>query len=187
MAIHHFLIYFSFQQKLEIPNASSGNSLSFISTFVANSSFTLNYCFSDPLSLVRDHRAKEVLTAQGIAVRSFNADLLYEPWDVNDAQGRPFTTFATFWDRCLSMPFDPEAPLLPPKRIISGMSSFKLFLLMVPHFYVCDLRECLASIGNINKTRKCKHSCYILFNHTVLKRNSMYVLSNCQSALKLDF
>ncbi|XP_057973538.1 cryptochrome-1 isoform X2 [Malania oleifera] len=74
----------------------------------------------DPLSLVRDHRAKEALTAQGIAVRSFNADLLYEPWEVNDAQGHPFTTFAAFWDRCLSMPFDPEAPLLPPKRIISA-------------------------------------------------------------------
>ncbi|KAJ4701338.1 cryptochrome 1 [Melia azedarach] len=77
----------------------------------------------DPLSLVRDHRAKEVLTAQGIVVRSFNADLLYEPWDVNDAQGRPFTTFAAFWERCLSMPFDPDAPLLPPKRIISGDTS----------------------------------------------------------------
>lgn len=74
----------------------------------------------DPLSLVRDHRTKEVLTAQGIAVRSFNADLLYEPWDVNDDHGRPFTTFAAFWERCLSMPYDPEAPLLPPKRIISG-------------------------------------------------------------------
>ncbi|KAF2291555.1 hypothetical protein GH714_025587 [Hevea brasiliensis] len=74
----------------------------------------------DPLSLVRDHQAKEVLTAQGIAVRSFNADLLYEPWDVNDAQGCPFTTFAAFWERCLSMPYDPEAPLLPPKRIIPG-------------------------------------------------------------------
>ncbi|KAG2692308.1 hypothetical protein I3843_08G046000 [Carya illinoinensis] len=74
----------------------------------------------DPLSLVRDHRAKEVLSAQGIAVRSFNADLLYEPWDVNDAYGQPFTTFASFWERCLSMPYDPEAPLLPPKRIISG-------------------------------------------------------------------
>ncbi|KAF2299694.1 hypothetical protein GH714_002520 [Hevea brasiliensis] len=74
----------------------------------------------DPLSLVRDHRAKEILTAQGIAVRSFNADLLYEPWDVNDDQGRPFTTFAAFWERFLSMPYDPEAPLLPPKRIISG-------------------------------------------------------------------
>ncbi|KAG4200647.1 hypothetical protein ERO13_A05G226100v2 [Gossypium hirsutum] len=74
----------------------------------------------DPISLVRDHRAKEVLTAHGVAVRSFNADLLYEPWDVNDAQGRPFTTFSAFWERCLSMPYDPEAPLLPPKRIISG-------------------------------------------------------------------
>lgn len=75
---------------------------------------------SDPLSLVRDHRVKEVLTSQGIAVRSFNADLLYEPWDVNDAYGHPFTTFTAFWERCLSMPFDPEAPLLPPKRIVSG-------------------------------------------------------------------
>ncbi|XP_044478457.1 cryptochrome-1-like isoform X2 [Mangifera indica] len=74
----------------------------------------------DPLSLVRDHRAKELLTAQGIAVRSFNADLLYEPWEVNDAQGHPFTTFAAFWERCLSMPYDPDSPLLPPKRIISG-------------------------------------------------------------------
>ncbi|KAG5018955.1 hypothetical protein AAZX31_06G098600 [Glycine max] len=77
----------------------------------------------DPLSLVRDHRAKEVLTAQGITVRSFNADLLYEPWDVNDAHGRPFTTFAAFWERCLSMPYDPESPLLPPKRIIPGDAS----------------------------------------------------------------
>ncbi|GMH00153.1 hypothetical protein Nepgr_001992 [Nepenthes gracilis] len=74
----------------------------------------------DPLSLVRDHRAKEILTAQGIAVHSFNADLLYEPWEVSDERGQPFHTFAAFWERCLSMPFDPEAPLLPPKRIISG-------------------------------------------------------------------
>ncbi|KAL7245663.1 hypothetical protein ACSBR2_000902 [Camellia fascicularis] len=74
----------------------------------------------DPLSLVRDQRAKEVLTAQGIAVRSFNADLLYEPWEVHDDQGHPFTIFEAFWERCLSMPYDPEAPLLPPKRITSG-------------------------------------------------------------------
>jgi len=77
----------------------------------------------DPLSLIRDHRVKEVLSAQGIRVRSYNADLLYEPWDVKDANGNPFTTFAGFWERCLSMPCDPEAPLLPPKRIISGCFS----------------------------------------------------------------
>ncbi|GAA0175536.1 DNA photolyase [Lithospermum erythrorhizon] len=74
----------------------------------------------DPISLVRDHRIKEALTAHGVAVRSFNADLLYEPWEINDDEGYPFTTFTEFWDRCLRMPFDPESPLLPPKRIISG-------------------------------------------------------------------
>ncbi|KAF9608262.1 hypothetical protein IFM89_008547 [Coptis chinensis] len=76
--------------------------------------------FVDPLSLVRDQRAKELLTDQGIVVQSFNADLLYEPWDVNDDQERPFTTFADFWNKCLNMPYDPAAPTLPPKRITSG-------------------------------------------------------------------
>ncbi|XP_042061648.1 cryptochrome-1-like [Salvia splendens] len=74
----------------------------------------------DPISLVRDHRVKEVLTAEGVTVRSFNADLLYEPWEVLDQDGLPFNTFSGFWDRCLSMPHDPEAPLLPPKRIFPG-------------------------------------------------------------------
>ncbi|CAI9775431.1 unnamed protein product [Fraxinus pennsylvanica] len=74
----------------------------------------------DPISLVRDHKAKEILAAQGVSVRSFNADLLYEPWEVHDKEGHPFTTFAAFWERCLSMLYDPKAPLLPPKRIISG-------------------------------------------------------------------
>ncbi|KAL6634605.1 hypothetical protein ACP70R_027276 [Stipagrostis hirtigluma subsp. patula] len=73
----------------------------------------------DPLSLVRDHRVKELLAAEGITVRSFNADLLYEPWEVLDDDGCPFTMFAPFWNRCLCMP-DPAAPLLPPKRINSG-------------------------------------------------------------------
>lgn len=75
------------------------------------------------MSLVRDHRAKELLTAQGVVVRSFNADLLYEPWEVHDDRGQPFTTFSAFWNKCLSMPYDPAAPLLPPKRIISGLRS----------------------------------------------------------------
>ncbi|KAF0906478.1 hypothetical protein E2562_011470 [Oryza meyeriana var. granulata] len=73
----------------------------------------------DPLSVVRDHRVKGLLTAEGITVQSFNADLLYEPWEVVDGDGCPFTMFAPFWNRCLCMP-DPAAPLLPPKRISSG-------------------------------------------------------------------
>ncbi|XP_049398749.1 cryptochrome-1-like [Solanum stenotomum] len=77
----------------------------------------------DPISLVRDNRAKETLSAEGVSVCSFNADLLYEPWEVVDDEGRPFSTFSDFWEKCLTMPYDPEAPLLPPKRIISGDAS----------------------------------------------------------------
>jgi cryptochrome 1 len=72
------------------------------------------------LSLVRDYRVKEQLATEGIDVQSFNADLLYEPWEVLDEDRRPFTMFAPFWNRCLCMP-DPAAPLLPPKRINSGI------------------------------------------------------------------
>ncbi|XP_047062499.1 cryptochrome-1-like [Lolium rigidum] len=74
----------------------------------------------DPISLVRDHRLKEMLAAEGIVVQSFNADLLYDPWEVNDDEGNPFNMFMPFWNRCLSMPYDPPAPLLPPKKINSG-------------------------------------------------------------------
>jgi cryptochrome 1 len=76
--------------------------------------------FSDPISLVRDHKLKEMLAAEGIVVQSFNADLLYDPWEVNDDEGNPFNMFMPFWNRCLSMPYDPPAPLLPPKKINSG-------------------------------------------------------------------
>ncbi|KAL5714845.1 Cryptochrome-1 [Ranunculus cassubicifolius] len=74
----------------------------------------------DPISLTRDHRAKQLLSDQGIVVQTFNADLLYEPWEINDDQGQPFNNFTEFWNRCLSMPYDPAAPMLPPKRIISA-------------------------------------------------------------------
>ncbi|KAK4804525.1 hypothetical protein SAY86_004342 [Trapa natans] len=100
----------------------STDSVSSLLEFVKSTGATqlfFNHLY-DPLSLIRDHRAKQSLTAQGVTVKSFNADLLYEPWEVNDEQGRPFTTFAAFWERCLSMPYDPESPLLPPKRIIAG-------------------------------------------------------------------
>lgn len=73
----------------------------------------------DPLSLVRDHRVKELLAGEGITVQSFNSDLLYEPWEVLDDDCCPFTMFTPFWEKCLCMA-DPAAPLLPPKRIHSG-------------------------------------------------------------------
>ncbi|KAH7301102.1 hypothetical protein KP509_23G012400 [Ceratopteris richardii] len=72
----------------------------------------------DPISLVRDHQVKQCLSRAGIIVNSFNADLLYEPWEVNDEKGQPFTTFREFWVKCMDMPAEPGAPTLPPKRIL---------------------------------------------------------------------
>jgi hypothetical protein len=35
----------------------------------------------------------------GALCRSYNADLLYEPWTVLDSNGEPFTTFTSFWQQ----------------------------------------------------------------------------------------
>jgi deoxyribodipyrimidine photolyase len=73
---------------------------------------------ADPVSLVRDHKLKQKLLELGFTVQSFNADLLYEPWEIYDDKGQAFTTFDPYWRKCLKMPFEPEAPLLPPRRLM---------------------------------------------------------------------
>lgn len=57
----------------------------------------------DPLSLVRDHEVKRRLSAAGIVARSFNGELLFEPWAVLDQKGLPLTTFQSFWDKYVSL------------------------------------------------------------------------------------
>lgn len=44
-------------------------------------------------------QVKQVLSKAGIECRSFNADLLYEPWEVLDEGGQPLTSFDSFWSR----------------------------------------------------------------------------------------
>lgn len=80
----------------------------------------------DPVSLVRDHNIKQKLGEQNIAVHSYNGDLLYEPWEVYDEKGHAFTTFAPFWDKCLSMQLDP-ASLPTPWRLVPAAGSVKRF------------------------------------------------------------
>uniref|UniRef100_A0A383WNN2 Photolyase/cryptochrome alpha/beta domain-containing protein n=1 Tax=Tetradesmus obliquus TaxID=3088 RepID=A0A383WNN2_TETOB len=68
----------------------------------------------DSISMVRDQQVKDDLRSNGILVSSFNADLLYEPWEVLDEQQQPYTTFKSYWDRCLAMPYAPPLPLPEP-------------------------------------------------------------------------
>ncbi len=72
---------------------------------------------ADPVSLVRDHSVKQGLAEQGISVRTFNGDLLHEPWQVYDDNGQAFTVFNAYWQKCLNLPYEPEAPVLPPRRL----------------------------------------------------------------------
>ena len=53
----------------------------------------------DPISLVRDNEVKAAMCSLGVHCQSFNGDVLYEPWEVLAEGARPFTTFATFWNR----------------------------------------------------------------------------------------
>ncbi|CAJ2628166.1 unnamed protein product [Trifolium pratense] len=71
----------------------------------------------DPVSLVRDHNIKEKLVELGLSVKSYNGDLLYEPWEIYDEKGHAFTTFDRFWQKCLHKQTEPVS-LIPPWQLV---------------------------------------------------------------------
>ena len=70
----------------------------------------------EPANIERDKRIKEELRTRGIHVESFNGQLLFEPWQVQTKQDRPFQVFTAFWKSCLSRP-QPDLPDPAPERI----------------------------------------------------------------------
>lgn len=58
-----------------------------------------NRCY-DPASLARDTQIKAVLKEQ-VAVHSFNAALLREPWQVLKNDGQPYKVYTPFWKALL--------------------------------------------------------------------------------------
>jgi deoxyribodipyrimidine photo-lyase len=74
-----------------------------------------------PAQTARDAAIKEALKRDGVEARSFNANLLAEPWTVQNKSGGPFKVFTPFW-RSLSATLAPPAPLpvpalLPAQRL----------------------------------------------------------------------
>ncbi len=53
----------------------------------------------DPITMVRDNELLGALNAMGVRCHLFNADLLYEPWEVMGPEGKPLDTFDEFWQR----------------------------------------------------------------------------------------
>lgn len=67
----------------------------------------------EPTAAARDTKLTADFTAAGIAVRSFNAGLLFEPTTVQNRAGRPFQVFTPFWRHCLTLPVETPGKLRP--------------------------------------------------------------------------
>ena len=60
----------------------------------------------EPEAVVRDGRIKKECSERGIEARSFNAALLFEPWNVRTGSGSGYRVFTPFWRRCLEHGFE---------------------------------------------------------------------------------
>src|SRR5690606_21108899 len=56
----------------------------------------------EPFAIARDTELKKIFIDQGITIKSFNASLLFEPWEIQNQQGSPYKVFSQFWKKCLA-------------------------------------------------------------------------------------
>lgn len=70
----------------------------------------------EPAIMTRDQEIRTALRARGVIADSFNAQLLFEPSNVQTKSSTPFRVFTPFYRACLALP-EPEAPKPAPKSI----------------------------------------------------------------------
>lgn len=63
-----------------------------------------------------DQGIKSSLKEQGVSVRSFAANLLWEPWTLRTGQGEPYKVFTPFWKATRATP-PPRDPLPKPRTL----------------------------------------------------------------------
>lgn len=82
-----------------------------------------NRCY-EPFAIARDKALKDALVRTGVEAKSFNASLLFEPWEIQTKTGEPYKVFTPFWRACRLM--GPQrAPLPAPRTIIDGAASIR--------------------------------------------------------------
>ncbi len=75
-----------------------------------------NRCY-EPWRVERDTGIKRELERRDVEMRSFNASLLWEPWEVSKQDGTPYKVFTPFYEKgCLPLA-PPRPPLEPPARL----------------------------------------------------------------------
>ncbi len=88
----------------------------------------------DPAIVNRDKVIKSALSEQGIWVKSYKANLLFEPWELQTGQGTPYRVFTPMWKNMLKQgihvnPLPAPKKLLAAKAQVSGQSLASLQLL----------------------------------------------------------
>lgn len=65
----------------------------------------------EPAAIKRDSHIKTELRLHQVTAESFNGQLLFEPWEVETKQGRPYQVFTAFWKMCQTRasPDEPES------------------------------------------------------------------------------
>lgn len=75
-----------------------------------------NRCY-EPWRIKRDKQIKEDLKAQDIEAESFNAHLLWEPWQIKKEDGDPYKVFTPFYRKGCLNHSEPDEPRAAPKNI----------------------------------------------------------------------
>ncbi|WP_428389569.1 cryptochrome/photolyase family protein [Mucisphaera sp.] len=70
----------------------------------------------EPAVIERDTKVKEGLKDDGVEAESFNGSLLFEPWEVETGQGKPYQVYSPFSRNCLGGP-EIAKPLARPKSL----------------------------------------------------------------------
>jgi deoxyribodipyrimidine photo-lyase len=73
-----------------------------------------NRCY-EPWRIARDAKIKSTLKEKGINVKTYNASLLWEPWEIKKDDGTPYKVFTPFYRKCQSRADYISSPLQTPK------------------------------------------------------------------------
>lgn len=81
----------------------------------------------EPSARAQEAHIKQALQAEGLEVQSFNAALLFEPWEIQSKTGGPYKVYTPFAKACFAAP-PPPVPLKAPRAVkgVSGVRSEKL-------------------------------------------------------------
>lgn len=119
--LHHSLV--SLQQSLEGRlNVYRGNPESILQKLIQETSAIAVYwnrCY-EPWSISRDSQIKHTLRDFGIKVASFNASLLWEPWNILKKDTTPYKVFTPYFRKGCLNHSPPREPLPKPEKLYLG-------------------------------------------------------------------